>query len=195
MDVAKIIAPTIKGGPHYKTEKILRGKDWSHLSYFPCSVFRSLLTMCASVYHSHENRPNDKTTIKDCLAPLQIHLTLKMKSNLTLRCVYLHNNKDIIFRTKAFHMPRFKTEAQSFSKKTNLACIISTHFRDGMNKALVFLKAYPVRPCLSRLCLTPYPFPPLPASQIHPIDQTQSCMNFWLVQVPFRSSRVTMELL
>lgn len=66
-------------------------------------------------------------------------------------------------------------------KKTNLACIISIHFRDGMDKALVFLKAYPVRPCLSRLCLTPYPFPPLPASQIHPTDQTQSCMNLWIL--------------
>ena len=63
-------------------------------------------------------------------------------------------------------MPRFKTEAQSFSKKTNLACMISTHFRDGMNKALVFLKAYPVRPYLSRLCLTPYPFPSLPSQLV-----------------------------
>lgn len=85
--------------------------------FYQFSRFRSLLTMCARVHHSHENRPNDKTTIKDCLAPLQVHLTLKMKSNSTLRCVYLHSNMNITFRTKAFHMPRFKTEAQSFSKK------------------------------------------------------------------------------
>lgn len=39
-----------------------------------------------------------------------VHLTLKMKLSLTLKCVYFHNNEVIIFGTKTFHTPRFRTE-------------------------------------------------------------------------------------
>lgn len=84
------------------------------------------------------------------LNPLQVHLTLKVKSSLTLKCVYLYRNEEIMFRTKAFHMTRFKPSSEFFVKDHGMHNLDPTFLTVGTKNQCLRRPT----PCLSHLRLT-----------------------------------------